>query len=57
MSLARLVAEVAEYVSFLREKYNGSRKKIIVKLDGLWKSAKISERDIIKLRAESKRAT
>lgn len=31
------LAEVAEYVSFLRQKYNGSRKKKIVKLGGLWK--------------------
>lgn len=46
------MAEVAEYVSCLRQKYNRSRKKNIVKLGGLWKGVKISERDIKKLRTE-----
>ncbi|MEK7250242.1 MAG: hypothetical protein AAB209_07460 [Bacteroidota bacterium] len=49
------LAEVAEYVKALRKKNKLRSKRKIVKLCGLWKGAKISERDIKKAREETKR--
>ena len=46
------LVEVADFVTFLREKYQPRHKKKIVKLEGLWEGLEASDEEIQKVRKE-----